>query len=340
MRDSAFKRPIERKKLRVERYQQVRKKHSQQWPVLCKVKRKDLLRSKFRKMFIPLKSFHHPSFEALPAAQMVEQQWTDASKRLSRLLRNSKKYFGSEAREDGSVSMESLLRYCQGWSQEHVVHLVKKSYKKGQPRFQMLTDAEEGTVCVRAYTQNQPGAKRRWEGNSEAHMTTREQARTMSKALSKMLRHERSRFSRIHEGGFVFLCELVRALRQGSPHWSEDLVKHIVQTSIRHDGRPRYQLTESNGEDLVRVLDAGYWPSEQGADSQDADVQAADGQDADSRDADSHVCCICYFQAKTHALIPCGHMCLCESCAAMLPPSSSRCPMCRKEIQQVVRIFS
>ena len=287
-----------------------------------------------------LKSFHHPSFEALPAAQMVEQQWTDASKRLSRLLRNSKKYFGSEAREDGSVSMESLLRSCQGWSQEHVVHILQTSYKKGQPRFQMLTDAEEGTVCVRACTQNQPGAKRRWEGNSEAHIPTREQARTMSKALSKLLRHERSRFSRIHEGGFVFLCELVRALRQGSPHWSEDLVKHIVQTSIRHDGRLRYQLTESNGEDLVRVLDAGYWPSEQGADSQDADVQAADGQDADSRDADSHLCCICYFQAKTHALIPCGHMCLCESCAATPAPSFSRCPMCRKEILQVLRIFS
>ena len=146
----------------------------------------------------------------------------------------------------------------------------------------------------------------------------------MSKAISKLLRHERSKFSRIHEGGFVFLCELVRALQQGSPHWSEDLVKHIVQTSIRYDGRPRYQLSESNGKDLVRALD-GYWPSEQGA---------------DSRDADSHLCCICYFQAKTHALIPCGHMCLCESCAAMLPPSFSRCPMCRKEIQQVVRIFS
>ena len=260
----------------------------------------------------------------LPAAQMVEQQWTDASKRLGRLLRNSKKYFGSEAREDGSVSMESLLRSCQGWSQEHVVHILQTSYKKGQPRFQMLTDAEEGTVCVRACTQNQPGAKRRWEGNSEAHIPTREQARTMSKAISKLLRHERSRFSRIHEGGFVFLCELVRALQQGSPHWSEDLVKHIVQTSIRHDGRPRYQLTESNGEDLVRVLD-GYWPSEQGA---------------DSRDADSHLCCICYFQAKTHALIPCGHMCLCESCVATPAPSFSRCPMCRKEILQVVRIFS
>ena len=186
MRDTAFKRPIERKKLRVGRYKQVRKRHSQQWRVLSKTGRKELLRAKL----IPLKSFHHPSFEALPAAQMVEQQWTDASKRLGRLLRNSKKYFGSEAREDGSVSMESLLRFCQGWSQEHVVHILQTSYKKGQPRFQMLTDAEEGTVCVRACTQNQPGAKRRWEGNSEAHMTTREQARTMSKAISKLLRHE------------------------------------------------------------------------------------------------------------------------------------------------------
>ena len=161
----------------------------------------------------------------------------------------------------------------------------------------------------------------------------------MSKAVSKLLRHEPSKFSTFHEGGFVLLCELVRALQQGSPHWSEDLVKHIVQTSIRHDGRPRYQLSESNGKDLVRALDNGYWPSEQGADSQDADVQAADGQDADSRDADSHLCCICFSQATTHALIPCGHMCLCDSCTATLPPSFSRCPICRKEIQQVVKIF-
>ena len=36
VRDTAFKKPMERKKIRVERYHEVRKKNSQSWQVLCK----------------------------------------------------------------------------------------------------------------------------------------------------------------------------------------------------------------------------------------------------------------------------------------------------------------
>ncbi|KAH8070304.1 hypothetical protein JL721_5067 [Aureococcus anophagefferens] len=52
-------------------------------------------------------------------------------------------------------------------------------------------------------------------------------------------------------------------------------------------------------------------------------------------------CAICFADAsRTHACAPCGHKCVCASCASThLSASGSRCPICRAEVAMVIPIF-
>ena len=47
-------------------------------------------------------------------------------------------------------------------------------------------------------------------------------------------------------------------------------------------------------------------------------------------------CVICLTSNSTHAIVPCGHQCVCETCAKQLP---NFCPICRVNIDNVIKIF-
>ena len=49
-------------------------------------------------------------------------------------------------------------------------------------------------------------------------------------------------------------------------------------------------------------------------------------------------CCICMIKARTHAIIPCGHKCICADCAKIALPRKE-CPLCRKKVQHICEIF-
>lgn len=58
----------------------------------------------------------------------------------------------------------------------------------------------------------------------------------------------------------------------------------------------------------------------------------------DTLDADeSCQCVVCWEAPRSHACVPCGHRCLCSSpkCTAHL----TRCPMCRMEVERVMRVW-
>ena len=61
------------------------------------------------------------------------------------------------------------------------------------------------------------------------------------------------------------------------------------------------------------------------------------------RVASNKKCIVCLEHQPTHALIPCGHLILCGGCAPNFErpedPQSS-CPLCRKSVMAVTRIFS
>jgi len=50
-------------------------------------------------------------------------------------------------------------------------------------------------------------------------------------------------------------------------------------------------------------------------------------------------CVICTDNETTHIVIPCGHKCLCEECSKSFPMQMMKCPMCRVDIESVIRVF-
>jgi len=51
-------------------------------------------------------------------------------------------------------------------------------------------------------------------------------------------------------------------------------------------------------------------------------------------------CCVCLDEAKSHAFVPCGHLCVCAGCAESIMSSLKKeCPSCRGPAAHVVKIF-
>lgn len=52
------------------------------------------------------------------------------------------------------------------------------------------------------------------------------------------------------------------------------------------------------------------------------------------------LCVVCMERSVTHILYPCGHSCLCETCATNhLSELENRCPVGRCHIQDVIKVW-
>lgn len=49
-------------------------------------------------------------------------------------------------------------------------------------------------------------------------------------------------------------------------------------------------------------------------------------------------CVVCIRAPKTHAFVPCGHLCVCQQCVPMMM-IKKRCPICRQKATQVIKVF-
>jgi hypothetical protein len=84
--------------------------------------------------------------------------------------------------------------------------------------------------------------------------------------------------------------------------------------------------------------------------SMDGDTQERDSADVRSSLAvdepieESQCCVICMESKRTHAFVPCGHMCVCQSCAHLPSLRDSqngkRCPVCRRQSFIVMKVYS
>mmetsp|Transcript_23213 Transcript_23213/g.36303 ORF Transcript_23213/g.36303 Transcript_23213/m.36303 type:complete len:354 (-) Transcript_23213:360-1421(-) len=52
------------------------------------------------------------------------------------------------------------------------------------------------------------------------------------------------------------------------------------------------------------------------------------------QDSDSKLCVICLDRESTHAFVPCGHKCVCKAHS-----HCSKCPVCRKPVQNSIRVY-
>jgi len=49
-------------------------------------------------------------------------------------------------------------------------------------------------------------------------------------------------------------------------------------------------------------------------------------------------CVVCLQNTKTHAFVPCGHLCVCEACVPATM-SKRKCPICRQGATQAIKVF-
>ena len=49
-------------------------------------------------------------------------------------------------------------------------------------------------------------------------------------------------------------------------------------------------------------------------------------------------CCVCLDKQSTHAFVPCGHLCVCSSCAELLMRVDAKCPYCRARAKETCQI--
>ena len=74
------------------------------------------------------------------------------------------------------------------------------------------------------------------------------------------------------------------------------------------------------------------------------------GAAASAAEDDSANCVVCLTEAKTHACVPCGHLCLCAGCTDLLKMDASRrsrgrgrkpaCPLCRSPVDLMMHIHA
>jgi hypothetical protein len=51
-------------------------------------------------------------------------------------------------------------------------------------------------------------------------------------------------------------------------------------------------------------------------------------------------CVVCFDAPKDHAIVPCGHQCVCARCAEQLTKTRTpTCPVCREPIRETMKVF-
>ena len=57
-------------------------------------------------------------------------------------------------------------------------------------------------------------------------------------------------------------------------------------------------------------------------------------------DAEQTMCVVCFDAPKDHAIVPCGHICVCARCAEQLTKTRTpTCPVCRGTIRETMKVF-
>ena len=67
--------------------------------------------------------------------------------------------------------------------------------------------------------------------------------------------------------------------------------------------------------------------------------QKTDPAAATAESSAESTCCVCLVDSTTHIIVPCGHMCLCETCSSKISSGSKKCPLCKANATQIIRVF-
>ncbi|TYJ09302.1 hypothetical protein E1A91_A11G132200v1 [Gossypium mustelinum] len=102
------------------------------------------------------------------------------------------------------------------------------------------------------------------------------------------------------------------------------ITKHTIHYVLER--RHRWELRR-------RVLAAAA--KRAGSDNEDSTLKAENGTETNQDCVMPDLCVICLEQEYNAVFIQCGHMCCCMACSLHL----TNCPLCRRRIEQVVKVF-
>jgi Zinc finger, C3HC4 type (RING finger) len=117
----------------------------------------------------------------------------------------------------------------------------------------------------------------------------------------------------------------------------------------------RKPVSEAEPADRDMQMDDGGAPTHAGA-SDDTSDHSSSGETSSPGDASSYgetsshggtapaidgaECHVCMDLQRTHALVPCGHLALCGTCADYLIARNRPCPICRSPASSALRVFT
>jgi E3 ubiquitin-protein ligase MGRN1 len=106
---------------------------------------------------------------------------------------------------------------------------------------------------------------------------------------------------------------------------------------------------EEDGSWSVRVLKQKIWVDGTSYELQEiygleqagkrtAGTSTGGGGMSAAEEAEERLCVICLVNPRDTTVLPCRHMCLCSDCASELRKQSSKCPICRNNIESLLHI--
>jgi hypothetical protein len=139
------------------------------------------------------------------------------------------------------------------------------------------------------------------------------------------------------------LNALVQTFQSNDPESVREILNSILPVfDCNGDGlidRSEFSSTEGLGESLlsalqnIQITKYAEWEKMEHTrlEQEQQQQQQLSAQDE---------CVICQDEKTDHAIIPCGHHCLCNGCADRIMTSVSRkCPLCRVEIVGTLKIY-
>lgn len=67
--------------------------------------------------------------------------------------------------------------------------------------------------------------------------------------------------------------------------------------------------------------------------------QAEEQEPEDPDISEEEACVVCLSRRKSYVCVPCGHLCLCAGCARDFTGAGNTCPLCRKPVGSLMKVF-
>ena len=112
--------------------------------------------------------------------------------------------------------------------------------------------------------------------------------------------------------------------REDGSFWIRATWGHTIEVDKRRIYSPPHGITGNRTENHKRACQR---------------LKASCSEPGRSPQPEDNSCVICLAETRTHAVIPCGHRCLCTQCAQRIGSGSTTCPICQSRFDLIVQIF-